>query len=82
MSDEYVWKWCELCRTGYIECPKCGNNCCNGGYGEVDGETCDKCESAYEYQERESDPFRERATKAWEKRKREIEEENKEYENS
>jgi hypothetical protein len=33
-----------------VICPKCGNNCCNGGYGKVDGKTCDVCPLAYQYQ--------------------------------
>jgi len=33
-----------------VLCGKCGNNCCNGGYGEVDGKECDACPSAYEMQ--------------------------------
>lgn len=28
-------------------CGKCGNNTCNGGYGEIDGKDCDQCPSAY-----------------------------------
>jgi len=35
-----------------IVCPKCGNNCCSGGSGELpDGSKCDICELAYQYQE-------------------------------
>jgi hypothetical protein len=33
-----------------VICGKCGNNCCNGGYGN-DGK-CDACPSAYEEQDR------------------------------
>lgn len=33
-----------------IVCGKCGNNCCNGGYGVVDGKECPDCPSAYELQ--------------------------------
>jgi hypothetical protein len=33
-------------------CGKCGNNCCNGGYGTLeDGSTCDMCPSAYDLQD-------------------------------
>jgi len=38
--------WCETCTGIYVKCPKCGNNTCNGGYGE-DGK-CPICPSAYE----------------------------------
>lgn len=37
-----------------VICGKCGNNCCNGGYGElVDGSQCDACPSAYDKQDAE-----------------------------
>jgi len=43
--------FCELCDGFYLECPRCGNNCCNGGYGEEeDGTPCIMCEKAYELQ--------------------------------
>lgn len=41
-------EYCELCEADMIICPKCGNNTCNGGYGEVDGSQCDLCPTAYE----------------------------------
>jgi Fe-S-cluster containining protein len=46
----------------FVRCPKCGNNCCNAGFGEVTTEglpkeklgdigiTCDVCNLAYQYQ--------------------------------
>jgi hypothetical protein len=43
--------WCDLCEAHYVRCPKCGNNCCNAGYGEIDGKPCDVCPLAYQYQE-------------------------------
>ncbi len=46
---EYTIEECSICGWTVI-CPKCGNNCCNGGYGEIDGETCDVCPDAYAYQ--------------------------------
>ena len=46
----FEWGWCELCNTAFIYCPKCNNNCCNGGSGEVDGKPCDICNLAYQYQ--------------------------------
>lgn len=47
---EFKWGWCDLCRTAFIICPKCGNNCCNAGYGEINGKSCDVCPLAYQYQ--------------------------------
>ena len=55
-------KYCEQCQADMIICPKCGNNCCNGGYGVMDeygkalpwngeGEPCDVCPLAYQYQD-------------------------------
>ena len=40
--------YCEHCQSDVIICGKCGNNTCNGGYGEVDGVQCDQCPSAYQ----------------------------------
>jgi len=58
----HFWDYCELCQCAVVICGKCGNNCCNGGYGEiigpnkVNGEivmiTCDACPSAYEMQDK------------------------------
>lgn len=45
---EFKWKYCPHCDAMYIECPKCGNNSCNAGRGEVDGEPCDVCPEVYE----------------------------------
>lgn len=44
-------KYCSQCETEYIECPKCGNNTCNGTYGEINEVECDVCELAYQYDE-------------------------------
>lgn len=47
----------------FVRCPKCGNNCCSGGFGEVTeeglpkaklgdkGVTCDVCNLCYQYQD-------------------------------
>lgn len=59
-SNGHFWEECPMCGPMVI-CGKCGNNCCNGGYGEVIGPeraddgsvvmiTCDACPSAYEMQ--------------------------------
>lgn len=45
--------YCTHCGTDVVICGKCGNNCCNGGYGEIFTEVpgvmkvCDQCPSAY-----------------------------------
>ncbi len=46
------WSHCNLCDVDMVICGKCGNNCCNGGYGTVDGQMCDACPSAYEVQDK------------------------------
>jgi hypothetical protein len=44
------WANCPACGPMVI-CGKCGNNCCNGGYGVLaDGSDCDACPSAYDLQ--------------------------------
>lgn len=48
------WVYCNHCKTKTVICGSCGNNCCNGGYGEVMGKEpgtsmpCPECPSAYE----------------------------------
>ena len=61
---KFTWDYCELCDNMFVRCPKCGNNCCNGGFGKVtknkelptnkwDSTTtdCNVCNLAYMYQE-------------------------------
>jgi hypothetical protein len=46
----HYWSMCPLCGW-MVVCGKCGNNCCNGGYGTVaTGHECDACPSAYDMQ--------------------------------
>jgi hypothetical protein len=53
----HQWDYCGLCECPFVRCRTCGNNCCNGSYGQmVDGETCDDCVSAYEMQDNEIPP--------------------------
>jgi len=53
MSVEHTWQICPMCGH-HVRCGKCGNNCCNGGYGTLeDGSTCDACPSAYDKQNAE-----------------------------
>lgn len=44
--------FCYTCDCYMIICGTCGNNCCNGGYGQVNGKQCPDCPSAYELQKR------------------------------
>ena len=46
---QFTVEWCDMCGH-HIRCPGCGNNSCNGGYGEVDGKMCIICPLAYQYQ--------------------------------
>jgi len=53
---KFDWEWCDHCRVMMVICPKCGNNCCNAGYGPNTGnpetdEKCDVCSLAYQYQD-------------------------------
>ena len=52
----FLWSWCNLCNAPCIICPKCGNNTCNGGYGSINGETCEVCGLAYQF-EREATTY-------------------------
>lgn len=41
------WDWCGMC--GFmVRCGTCGNNCCNGGYGN--NGTCPDCHECYKIQ--------------------------------
>lgn len=44
---EHHWEICGMCGP-MVVCGACGNNSCNGGYGEVNGVKCEHCPSAYE----------------------------------
>lgn len=69
--EGFTWGWCETCRGSMVICKKCGNNCCNGGYGLVktNGERvevknwrdfdvidCDECPKSYEAQDKSKGP--------------------------
>lgn len=47
----HYWSYCDHCERHVVICGKCGNNCCNGGHGMVDGVECDACPSAYAKQD-------------------------------
>lgn len=42
--------YCGTCRQNMIICGTCGNNCCNGGSGQIDGKLCPDCDEAYDIQ--------------------------------
>jgi hypothetical protein len=46
VGKSFAVEWCETCGAIFVKCPRCGNNSCNGGYGE-DGK-CPVCPLAYE----------------------------------
>jgi len=58
MNPNHYWAFCDHCDTAVVICGTCGNNCCNGGYGEVMGSephttmVCPDCPSAYELQDK------------------------------
>lgn len=33
----HTWEYCHLCNHNVVICGNCGNNTCNGGYGNIDG---------------------------------------------
>ncbi len=51
---DHKLSYCDHCEMEIIVCGTCGNNCCNGGHGEVIGPEpgttmeCPDCNSAYE----------------------------------
>lgn len=51
IKSKHILSYCPLCRTEIVKCITCGNNCCNGGYGEVNGEKCSDCPKAYDDQD-------------------------------
>ncbi len=47
----HKWAYCAHCENTMVVCGSCGNNCCNAGYGQIDGVECKDCHAAYELQE-------------------------------
>lgn len=56
-GGEHHWETCAMCGP-MVVCGKCGNNCCNGGYGLIDGKECGACPSAYDKQDAEREQHR------------------------
>lgn len=56
LKPAHYWEFCDHCDSWMVICGTCGNNCCNGGYGEVMGidpyttMACPECPSAYALQ--------------------------------
>lgn len=59
---DHTWDYCDFCCKPMVRCGTCGNNCCNGGRGEVfspDPDVmvpCPDCDSAYDKQNAETAP--------------------------
>ena len=51
IHSKHTLSFCVGCDTNMVLCATCGNNCCNGGSGTVNGETCRDCDEAYEHQD-------------------------------
>jgi hypothetical protein len=51
MKVKHVLDYCDGCETEMVTCGTCGNNCCNGGYGEINGAKCPDCPAAYDAQD-------------------------------
>lgn len=53
-SVQHKFSFCDHCERTIVICGSCGNNTCNGGYGEVNSPTpnemmqCPDCQTAYE----------------------------------
>lgn len=51
---QHKFSFCDYCEHSMVICDSCGNNTCNGGYGEVMSQDpekmmqCPDCPSAYE----------------------------------
>jgi methionyl-tRNA synthetase len=50
---EHKQFYCLQCKCYAVVCGTCGNNCCNGGNGQLsDGSQCQDCDNAYKLQEK------------------------------
>lgn len=50
IKSNHTLSYCPQCETEIVKCATCNNNCCNGGFGTVNGETCTDCDDAYAIQ--------------------------------
>jgi hypothetical protein len=51
IQSQHRLSFCEQCECMMITCGVCGNNCCNGCTGMIDGVPCYACREAYEHQD-------------------------------
>lgn len=45
---KHKWFVCEMCGPSVL-CGNCGNNTCNGGSGDINGEPCEYCLDAHKF---------------------------------
>ena len=50
MKTKHHLSYCDTCCDYMVICATCGNNCCNGGSGKINGDKCPDCDDAYEVQ--------------------------------
>jgi len=50
IKSPHILDYCAFCETKIVRCSTCHNNCCNGGYGQVNGVKCSACPNAYDMQ--------------------------------
>ncbi len=51
IKSKHKLSFCEACDINIVICAACGNNCCNGGSGKINGIICNYCDEAYKHQE-------------------------------
>lgn len=58
-SNKHYFSYCDHCDRKVVICGTCGNNTCNGGYGQVISNIpgqlmdCPDCKSAYDMENEE-----------------------------
>jgi len=51
IKSKHKKDFCTFCNRAIVRCGTCGNNCCNGGSGEINGKECLDCLEAYKHQD-------------------------------
>ena len=51
IQSKHKLSYCDHCESKMVVCATCGNNCCNGGSGEINGVECLDCLEAYKHQD-------------------------------
>lgn len=49
IHSKHTLSYCSMCQTTILLCAACGNNTCNGGYGQINDVKCSNCPEAYEH---------------------------------